>query len=262
MYKSVIKCIILIFMFVLGNINCVASEKEIKIISLSPAVTEIIYAIGAQDNLIAVSTMCDYPYDVRNKNKAGNYFFVNKEKIIKYNPDYVFTDISSLGLAEEFKKTNIKFIYLKFETIDEIYKNIIHIGKRTKKEKEAAELIKKIQKKILNLNKTKQKRILYLIQTEPMISAGSRSFINDVIIKSGNISVTSDLNTYYPVITEEYAIKSNPDIIILNYGFKLDYLNKLFPKTKIITLTKEESDIINRPGARIYEAVKFFNKIN
>ena len=95
-----------------------------------------------------------------------------------------------------------------------------------------------------------------------MISAGSRSFINDVIIKSGNISVTSDLNTYYPVITEEYAIKSNPDIIILNYGFKLDYLNKLFPKTKIITLTKEESDIINRPGPRVYKSVRFFNCIN
>ena len=94
-----------------------------------------------------------------------------------------------------------------------------------------------------------------------MITIGQKSFITDVIKKSGQKSVTDNLNSFYPVISEEYAIKSKPDIIILNFPFDTKRLKQLFPTSKIITLTKEENDVINRPSIRIYKAVEYFSNL-
>ena len=82
--------------------------------------------------------------------------------------------------------------------------------------------------------------------------------MSDIIRKSGQISVTDNLNEFYPTVSQEYILKTNLDIIIVSYISDEQLLKKLFPKTKIIYLSPEENDIINRPSTRINYAVKYF----
>ncbi len=258
MFKFPNKFFLITIIFICCNIYCFAADKPV-IISLSPAITEIIYAINAQDNLIAVSTTCDFPKEAEKKEKAGDAYFIDREKIIKLHPDYIFTTDNSKGLLNELNQANIKIIYFKSDSINNIYENILLIGRITNKTREAESLIKRIKTNLPQQTEPeKYKRILYLVQTNPMITIGEKSFITDIIEKSGNKSITNNLKSDYPVINPEYAIKLKPDIIIVNFDNSSGNIKELFPDTKIIFLKKEQIDIINRPGPRFYQAVSFF----
>jgi ABC-type Fe3+-hydroxamate transport system substrate-binding protein len=104
----------------------------------------------------------------------------------------------------------------------------------------------------------KGKKILYLVQSTPMISIGNKSFITDVIKVSGQNSITKDFNSYYPTISEEFAIKSNPDVVVVSFYSDTQLIKKFFPNSKIIFMSQEQNDIINRPGPRINKSIKFF----
>ena len=85
----------------------------------------------------------------------------------------------------------------------------------------------------------------------------SRNEINDLIEKSGHISITSNINFSYPNISFEYLLKEKPDIIVVSYVDDISKIKKILPNTKIIFLTSEQQDLINRPGPRIYKAFEF-----
>lgn len=227
-------------------------------VSLIPALTEIMYKIGAQDQLIGVSTACTYPKEAQKKSIIGDTFFLNKERIIQLHPDYILALDTSKPLMSDFEKTSMKPLFFEFKNVDDIYINILKLGVITARENEAKELVKTIKSKA-EVNKiNKPKKILYLVQTTPMITIGSKSFISDVIAKSGQISVTSSIRDYYPNVSEEFAMKAKPDIIVVSFYSDISKLKKLFPNTKIIFLTKAQQDVINRPGPRVYEAIRYF----
>lgn len=261
MYKFLIKLILTICIF-LSSCNVYAKAvTSPTFVSLTPVTTEIMYAIGAQNSLIGISTRCNYPAETKNKEKVGDNFFLNKEKIIRLNPDYILAIDSSQPILNDFNKTNIKSIFFKFRSINDVYKNILAIGKLTNKEKNARLLIRNIDAKINLYKSPHPKKILYLIQPDPMITVGNKSFITSVIKKSGQICVTDKLQSDYPIISREYAIKTKPDIIIVTFKTDVTPIKKLFPNSKIIFLTKVQRDILNRPGPRVYEGVKFFAQL-
>lgn len=252
---SIFKLTISIFLLFLP---CAASSY----VSLSPVLTEIIYSIGAQDNLLGISSMCNYPIETKEKSIIGDTYFVNMEKLIQLKPDYLFALKSNKPLLGQVYQTGTKPIYFDFSNMDDIFYAIDNVGKLTNKEENAKNLINEIKNKI-EKNKTKNpKKILCVIQFNPLIVIGNKSYISDVIKKSGHINLTSDINYAYPNITLEYAIKTNPDVIVVcHYDKEDEIIKKFFPKAKIVYLTKEQQDIINRPGPRVYKAVEIFSKL-
>ena len=257
MYKFLISILTTILICNISN----AQDTNKTFVSLSPALTEIMYAIGAEDMLLGVSTSCTYPKDAKNKEKIGDSFFINEEKIIQIKPNYILALDSSEFALSKFKKLNITPICLKYKSIDDIHKNILELGDMTNKKINAKQLVEESSQKIASIKSHTPKRILYLVQTEPMITIGQKSFISDVIKKSGHISITENLNSYYPVVTEEFLINEVPDIIVVSNFTNNSRVKKIFPKTKIIVMPNELNDIINRPGPRIYKSVEFFAEL-
>ena len=89
-----------------------------------------------------------------------------------------------------------------------------------------------------------------------------KSFITSVIEASGNHSVTGNLDTFYPVISLEYVINQKPDIVLVDCNCSDDlYIKKIFPDAKIVKMTKEQADIINRPSVRVHKSVEFFAQL-
>ena len=242
-----------------------AYSKDKIFVSISPSMTEIMYALDAQDMLYAVSSTCSYPKEAKTKPVIGDAFFVNSDLLMKIKPDYFLGPDSSEFMLSRFKPFGIIPLCFKYETVNDIYKNILELGKLTGKEKRADELIAFMREKIKKAkenNPHKGLRILYLVQASPLMTIGKKSFITDIIEASGNISVTSSLNTYYPTILEEYAIEQKPDVIVLDYHSAITHrLEVLFPNTPIVKITREQADIIDRPGPRIYKSVEYFSSL-
>lgn len=251
-FKSIIK------LFLTGVFFSASAAFSSTFVSISPSMTETIYALNAQDSLLAVSKNCSYPIEATKKEKIGTSFLLNEEKIIKLKPNYILAFDSSMPQLIKFKKFNIIPICLKYNNVDSIIENIKKIAKLASKEAQGEILAKNLQRKIESSNKHKNKKILYVVQTTPMIITGKTSFISDIIKKSGNIPIGEELKFSYPIISEEYAIKKKPDVIVLSPFADEKNIKIYFPNTKTVKLTLEQNDIINRPSPRIYQSVEFF----
>lgn len=248
----------IIFIFLYGGCS---HAKNKTFVSLAPAVTEIIYAINAEENLLAVSTSCDYPHQVMQKDKIGDAYYINKEKLLKFRPNYIFA-VNNLQLQNgKLKKLNIETIVFSANSVNSVFSIILKIGELSGKYDNSLKLVKKLSEYIDNKSIEHPKSILYLVQLNPIITIGNKSYISDLIRKSGHISVTDGLNLAYPQVSYEYLASLNPDIVIV--AFQSDYkkLKKIYPNKKIIFLNKIQNDVINRPGPRILEAVKFFREL-
>ena len=251
------KIALITLMLFFYNIPCFATTYA----SLSPVPTEIIYALNAEKNLVGVSTTCNFPEETKEKPIIGDTYFVNMEMMVKLKPDYLFTMSSAKPMLGQLSQTKTKPIYFEFTKIEEIYDAINYIAKLTNTEENAPKLIADIKTKVEQSKTKNPKKILYVVQTEPLITIGEKSFITDIIEKSGHTSVTSDIEHYYPNITLEYAMKMNPDVVIICFPTNVEKIKKLLPNAKFLYLTENERDIINRSGPRVYEAVKLFADI-
>lgn len=227
-------------------------------VSLSPVLTEIIYALEGQDDLVGVSSVCNFPSETKEKEVIGDTYFLNMEKMAKLRPDYIFSMSSNKPLLGQVNQLGIKPIYFDFNTVEDIYKNIERIAGLIDKEKEAIQLIANLKNRIEKISTKKAKKILYIAQVEPLIVAGNKSYINEIIKKSGHIPVASDINFAYPNISLEYLLKEKPDVLVILYANNVYEIKKILPKAKIVFLSKKQQDIINRPGPRFWEAIEFF----
>ena len=230
--------------------------------SLSPVPTGIIYDLNAQDNLVAISANCKKLSTDKIRPIIGDTYFVNAELLVKLHPDYIFAMKSAKPMLSEIALTKTKPVYFDFTSVDDIYAGIRTISKYTNREENAEKLISDISKKIEKYKTKNPKRILYIIQNEPLITVGKGSFINDLIEKSGHTSVSADINYPYPAITLEYILKAKPDVIIITFNIGTDKIKKLFPNTPILYLSPEQIDIINSPTCKVYEAVKLFSELS
>ena len=250
-----------IFRFLISLSLLVMPTYALDYASLSPVLTEIIYALKGQDDLLGVSSVCNYPQDVKNKEIIGDTYFVNMEKLIKLKPDYLFSMISNKPLLGQLSLIDVKPIFFEFSSIEDVYNGITTIGQIINKKEESINLNNEIKSKIKQNKTNTPKKILYIVQFNPLITIGNKSYINDIIEKSGHINVASDIAFYYPNITLEYAIKAKPDVVVLCYNDGIDEIKKYFPNSDVVQLNKKEQDIVNRPGPRVWQAVEIFSKL-
>lgn len=254
----------LINLFVAGlffalNLPSFGVSKAPTFVSISPAMTEIMYEIKAEDLLYAVSSYCDYPSAVKEKEKIGSGYFINIERVLTLKPRYILALDSSEFVLHKFKRFGIEPLCFKYPNIEAVYSIILRLGEITGKKEEAKIASAKLEGRVRAAKKGKGKRILYLVQTQPLITIGKKSFITDIIEKSGNYSVTSELDIAYPSISLEYAIAQNPDVIVLGpFGDDGSSIKKFFKGAEITCTSAEINSIISRPGPRVYKAVEYF----
>jgi iron complex transport system substrate-binding protein len=187
------------------------------VISLLPSVTDIIFDLKAGNTLLGVSSYCIVPKNYKLK-KLGGVFNPNLEEILKLQPSVVFTYKGATSF-EILKKANIKVVYLKFNTLNDIFENYIKIGKIVNKEQLAKEKIAKL-KNFLQKQKGKYKKsVLIVLHSDSLLSgeiycAGANTYFSQVAQKFGLNNIAPRLGTY-PVISKEGFLKLNPDIILI-----------------------------------------------
>lgn len=241
-----------------------------RIISLSPANTEILFAIGAGSKVVGDTVYCDYPNEAKNVQKVGDFNNPNIELIKKLKPDvvlaggYIHDDIIKV-----LQDSNIKVVSTEASNLAGTFDSINLIGKIAGKEENAKKIVlnmKSVISSIEEKNKNiKKPKVFYIVWTEPLTTAGAGTFINDVINAAGGVNVASGVKEWAKYSPEQ-LIKDNPDIIVsakfsTNKGLtKEDIMkNPLFSKLPCVKQGKvyivKDDNIISRSGPRIVDSI-------
>lgn len=244
-----------------------------RIISLSPSATEILFAIGAQNQIAARSDFCDFPENAKNIPSVGGFDgkTLSIEKILSFSPDFVYlTNGMHNYLIPFLQKHNIAYYISVADSVQTVLQEITEIGKITDHQLPAQKLCNQIKQdlqKIAEQNKSKPKVTVYWeVWTPPYMSAGKNSFINEIITYAGGINIFSDIEQPYPVVSEEAILMRNPQIIIIPNstvgGITAVTSRKNWQNISAVKNNKIYSvntNIISRPGPRISQAIELIS---
>ncbi|MFN8671324.1 MAG: helical backbone metal receptor [Candidatus Sericytochromatia bacterium] len=245
------------------------NKKEPKILSLSPATTELLYSIGADKNIIAVTNDCNYPQDALKKDKIGKFGFINYEKLLVLKPDIIFATKDMGKVLLDLKKYNYPVFALDSKNLNSVIENIDFLQK-VLNIKEQKNLNKSLKSKLdsINSNLTKKSTkptVFYVIWHEPIITTGNNSFIGDMIKLSGGINIAKDINNPFAKYSIESLVKQNPDYLIIPESTYKKINFTIFPWNKLKAVKNNKIIAVNddkylRPTVRAFDSIEELSK--
>ena len=198
-----------------------------RIISLAPSNTQILFGIGVGDKVVGVTDYDHYPYNFTawiaagNMTSVGGFSTPNKEVIEQLHPDLILATPINDPDVVTLRSLGLNVIVLNPNDVNGVLKDITMVGKATGAESNATTLvsslnnqINSIEAKIAAANETKP-LVYYEVWYPPIMSAGSTSFINDVIAKAGGINIFENESQQYPTVSSETIVQKNPNVILL-----------------------------------------------
>lgn len=238
-----------------------------KIASGAPSTTEIIYALGMEDSLVGVTSYCNYPVEVSEKEVTGDYNGPNIEKIIELGVELYITDWIDDGVRAQLKEAGVETVVIAPSTYEAIYDRIELVGKILDVDKQANTLVTTMKDKTeLILSRVKgleSKRVFFENWHDPLSSVGPGSFIDEMITMSGGENIASDMQSSYGEFSQELVLERDPEVYLtIDDGFKTVEDIKARTGYSELTAVKNERvyfldpDITIRPGPRIVQALE------
>lgn len=201
-----------------------------RIVSLVPSTTETLFAIGAGDKVVGVTSFCVHPNEkVKTITKVGGTKTLKISKIIELKPDLVIANIEENVRVEieELQKANLNVHITHPITCEDSVNHIRELGILTGKSL-TAEKIATEQEALLNETRASIKKrisVLYIIWKNPYMTISKDTYIHSLIDASGGVNLTATSISRYPEITMEQIEELNPEVILLPsepYDFKED----------------------------------------
>ncbi|MEO8447448.1 MAG: cobalamin-binding protein [bacterium] len=250
-----------------------------RIISLAPNITETLFAIGADSQVVGVTDLCDYPPEAKLKTKTGSYISPDYETISSLNPDLIIINVENLSNPnyQALKNLGMKLFVSKAGNVDEIFKMIKDFGTITGKYRGSDTLFTRLKNERAALRsevKHDSLNYLILISISPLMTTNGKTFINEILKLAGVKNMYSDLSIEYPEVSYEDVLSRDPDYIIFPADTSdtektMKFTNEIRRQLKDTKAVKENKIIITdgntmfRPGPRIFDAVRILkSKVN
>lgn len=253
-----------------GNVTKLEKQPE-RVISLSPNITEIIYALGKGDKLIGRTALCDYPAEVQDVDVVGDFIEWNFETILALDPDVIFA--SALNTEENEKKLkdlglNIVFL-TQNESFDSVYETIGMVGKVLNAEEKSAQIIEEMKQTVADIQNTvkdlDRPSVYYVVGYGEYgdYTATGETFIASMLDMAGGNNIAADVTGW--VYSLEKLMEKDPDIILCSEDAK-----KAFQQTngyKDLTAVKEgriyaiDENILVRQGPRLAQGLREIARI-
>ncbi len=192
-----------------------------RIVTLSPAINEIVYALGAGDDVVGNTQYCMYPKAAQSVTKVGGYFSPNLEKILSLKPSIVIMQQNNKKLAIKLDKLGINTKIIQIDRLPHIKNAILELGTLLHKERKAKEIVSKINQALADIKGiVKDKKILIVIGhntslVKQIFVVGQNLYLDDIINASGNTNALQSKRKGQPILNQENIIATNPDIVIL-----------------------------------------------
>jgi iron complex transport system substrate-binding protein len=196
-------------------------ERPVRIVSLSPAVTEILFAIGAGPQVVGITEYCNYPPEAAVKAKVGGFsgITVNVEQIALLKCDLIIlSGEMHQKIIELLDRLSIKSFAVEPRNFSEVYDTIITAGRLTGNVENAERVVAEMKGKLSRAGMRRQGRerpsVFWELSPDPLMSAGKNTFISEAIALAGGRNVFDDMNGSWPTVSLEQLIVRSPQWIL------------------------------------------------
>jgi len=244
-----------------------------RIISIAPANTEILFALGLGDKIVGVTDYCNYPPEALAKEKVGGFSTPNIEKIIDLDPDVIFAAPKhEAEVITQLEDSGLKVIALTPATIDETYDAIVLVGSVMGVQEAASSLIENMKSEIstvtslvANLSDEEKPNVFYIVWHDPLMTAGGDTLAGQLIELAGGKNIFDNLSDYVTVSIES-VLDGEPEVIIAGTSmgsgadapFEWAQEESRLQETEALNEGKVFSintDLVGRFGPRIVDAL-------
>lgn len=251
-----------------------AAPNEMRIVSMAPNLTEILYGLGLDKEIVAVSSDSNYPIEAQALPTVGTFWQPDMEAIVKACP----TLVAAMGfdqqkaLSRRLQRLGCKTLSLNIESFPELYSGIESLGAATGRTAGAHAMIERIQSIQDDFKRRFSERaapkVLWVIQREPLRVAGVDTFINDMIVVCGGVNAIPRTLHQYPPISQESLLSFLPDVIIEPSDTPADFERltrtcaEFYGRYPSVPAVQNQriyvlnGDLVSRLGPRIEQGIK------
>lgn len=235
-----------------------------RIISLAPSTTEILFAVGAGDQVVGVTTLCDWPPEVKKLPKIGDVK-VNYEKVVSLRPDLAVT-VRSLNqeAVHKLEELRIPVVTVKNGSLGDLVESLRSVGRITGNSERGdgvarslALEIHEMREKVRKIPPSSRPRVLLEIWDHPLMSVGSGTFMDELITTAGGRNLAWDLARGFQQVSEEAVLERDPEIIVLADARTTPEEIRKKPGWSRLSAVKNgrvylmNPDLVARPGPRV-----------
>lgn len=241
-----------------------------RFISLAPNLTEIAYAVGAGDRLVGNTTFCDYPEQAKKVQKVGDTLQPSIERILALRPQLVL--VSTASQLETFTKQldehGIAVYVTDPRDLEGVFRSILSVGDLLNESAAASESVKQLRARSEIVERAvaglAPVSVFFQLSGQPLYTAGRSSFVTNLIERAGGRSVTSDVEEAWPRLSDERALASRPEALIMLSGDAMGAA----ANTKVAAALRNspavqngrvyliDGDLLTRPGPRLVDGLE------
>ena len=241
-------------------------KRPQRVITLAPNLTEIVYAVGAGDRLVGNTTYCDYPAEAKQVAKVGDTLQPNIERIISLKPEIVLVSTASQleTFTEQLEDRGIVVFVTDPHDLEGVFRSIKTVGELLGQQEQAEKLVTDLRARAASVEDAVKSRppvsVFYQVSASPLWTAGRKSWITDLITRAGGRSVTAEEGGEWMRYSDEAALASRPEAIIMATGGeeKMEVAPALAksPAVKSGRVYGINGDYLSRPGPRLVDGLE------
>ncbi len=247
-----------------------------RVVALAPSITEIIFALGQEDRLKGVTTYSNYPPAALALPKVGTYIRLDLERIVALAPDLCIAikDGNPKAAVDRLTELNVPVYTVNPVDIEHVIRAVIEIGGLLNAEENAHRLAEEMHTRVQRVKSqtahaTHRPRVFFQIGIAPIVSVGTKTFINELIVLAGGDNIAAG-STAYPRFNREQVLALAPEVIIISSmtrGASFEQIKQEWQNWPKIPAVQHQriyivdSDLFDRPSPRLVEALEMLVKL-
>jgi len=195
-----------------------------RIVTLTPSLTEIVYALGAGGRVIAVSDYCEYPPEVRQKPRIGSFLSPNMERILALQPDLVLVDSVQREVAAVLGQAGVRVLAVPMQDLAQVRQALVTVGEALGDRRLAGERLRDgLDREIAEVKRQTEgkprRRSLFVVDRQVggmrgLVVAGPGTYLDELLQLAGGSNVFADLSAKYAKVAVESIEERRPEVIL------------------------------------------------
>lgn len=251
-------------------------KNPVRIVSLSPALTETVVQLGGRDSLVGRSTACNYPESILSLPCAGDFGIPNLERLLTLRPThFIGNDLMDEKVKKILEKSGITIEIHQCRNIADYRDWVLRLGKILNRENAAKkeikrmdEVMEKLRENTCSIPPDKRKRAVWVVWESPLMLAGKGSLPDFILRSAGAVNAAGEVSPEYFYASFEWLLQENPQVLVWP---ELDAERKkrlakdpLWSELDVVRngriIDDISPDLLLRPGPRLFEGMKELQK--
>jgi iron complex transport system substrate-binding protein len=190
-----------------------------RVICATPAVAEIVFALGGGDRVVGVSEFTDWPPEAAAKPQIGGALNPNRERILRLEPDLILSQGKSEALGGFARSQGIAFLSLPLDTLDDLRAAISGCAAALGAEEQGQVLLAEMEKEFAAIPSCGFAPVFLALGHAPgdlsgLMTSGPGTFLDEIVAKAGGSNIFSDVSVLWPKISQETLVRRKPKILL------------------------------------------------